>query len=450
MTKENLWESALAQIQLNISEANFNTWFRNTTIVDYNGDNITIAVPNSFVKEWLESKYHKIIIKTLKKINKEVVKVNYSIDNSLSLSEDSREENREENINQMELLEVNIDNDTGLNPKYSFDNFIIGPFNELAHAACFAVSENPGSIYNPLFIYSKTGLGKTHLLQSVGNKIKEKNKKKIIFYIQAKELISEIISSIRSNKMEEFKNKYKGIDVFIIDDIQFLSGKEKTQEEFFHIFNKLYEKNKQIILSSDRLPKSISSLTDRLKSRFEGGMIADISYPDIETRAAILKAKAQEKNFSLNDDICYYIAENTQKNIRELEGILNKLIIQQQLNKKSLNIENTKKILKNILQDNSNSYSFSKILKAVSNFYDINEKDILSSSRKKELVKARQMIIYILRKDLGYSYPCIAKKLGGKDHTTIIYSFNKIERDIKKDNNIQENFSYIKESLQSM
>ncbi len=450
MTKENLWESALAQIQLNISEANFNTWFKNTTIADYNNDNITIAVPNSFVKEWLENKYHKIIIKTLKKINKEVVKVNYSIDNSLSSLEENKKDSKEENINQMELLEVNIDNNTGLNPKYSFDNFIIGPFNELAHAACFAVSENPGSIYNPLFIYSKTGLGKTHLLQSVGNKVRENNKKKTIFYIQAKELISEIISSIRSNRMEEFKNKYKDIDVFIIDDIQFLSGKEKTQEEFFHIFNKLYEKNKQIILSSDRLPKSISSLTDRLKSRFEGGMIADISYPDTETRAAILKAKAQEKSFSLSDDICYYIAENTQKNIRELEGILNKLIIQQQINKTSLNIENTKVILKNILQNSSNSYSFSKILKAASNFYDISEKDILSSSRKKELVRARQMIIYILRKDLGYSYPCIAKKLGGKDHTTIIYSFNKIEKEMKNNNNMQENFSYIKENLQSM
>ncbi len=448
MTNENLWKAVLAQIQLDISEANFNTWFKHTNISNVDKNEVTISVPNSFVKNWLANKYHKNILKAIKELNKDIKNINYAIDSSLSnnTKEEKTKSKEEGSVNQMEFLNFTTDYETGLNPKYTFDNFVIGPFNELAHAAAFAVSENPGSMYNPLFIYSKTGLGKTHLLQAVGNKIKEKNGNKVL-YIQAQKFISEIISSIRNNKMEEFKNKYKDIDVLIIDDIQFLSGKEKTQEEFFHTFNELYEKNKQIILSSDRSPRSINSLTDRLRSRFEGGMITDIIYPDTETRSAILKTKAQEKNFFLSDEICYYIAESTKKNIRELEGILNKIIVHQQINKVPLNINNVKDILKKIIQTSPTSYSFDKIMKCVTNFYDINEREITGSSRKKEVVKSRQIIIYLLRKELNYSYPHIAKKIGGKDHTTIIYSFNKIEKELKNNSEVKEELSFIKENL---
>ncbi len=455
MTNENLWKAVLAQIQLDISEANFNTWFKHTGVSAFNKDRVTISVPNSFVKDWLANKYHKNILKALKELDGNIKKVSYTIDPSLSnktKEEDGKREKKKEekNANQMEFLDMATDYETGLNPKYTFDNFIIGPFNELAHAASFAVSENPGSMYNPLFIYSKTGLGKTHLLQAVGNRIKEKRADKKVLYIQAQKFISEIISSIRNNRMEEFKNKYKDIDVLIIDDIQFLSGKEKTQEEFFHTFNDLYEKNKQIILSSDRPPKSINSLTDRLRSRFEGGMITDIIYPDTETRAAILKTKTQEKNFHLNDEICYYIAESTQKNIRELEGVLNKLIVHQQINRVPLNINNVKDILGKILQSSPTTFSFHKIMKCVTDFYDINEKDVMSSSRKKEIVKSRQLVIYLLRKELKYSYPYIAKKIGGKDHTTVIYSFNKIEKELKNNNEMKEELSFIRENLISV
>ncbi len=432
MKKENLWKTTLAQIQIDISEANFNTWFKGTSISALNNKKAVIGVPNAFAKEWIENKYHKIILKALKKLDKDIKEVDYAvISNPLAISEEKKKvkkNNREKasTASQMEFQELSVDRETGLNPKYSFNNFIIGPFNELAHAAGTAITESPGSIYNPLFLYSKTGLGKTHLLQAMGNKIKDSVDGKKVLYIPAQKFISEIISAIRGNKMDDFRRQYRDIDVLIIDDIQFLSGKEKTQEEFFHTFNDLYEKNKQIILSSDRHPKSIASLTDRLRSRFEGGMLADIGTPDIETRSAILKTKAQEKNFFLPDDVCYYIAENVQRSIRELEGILNKLIIHHQVTKKNIDINIVKSFLKNISQSSFSSFTFDKLLKTVASFYDTSEKEIMGSSRKREIVKSRQVIIYFLRKELNYSYPYIAKKIGGKDHTTIIYSYSKM------------------------
>jgi len=454
MQKENLWQSVLAQMQLEISNASFNTWFKNTNISDIRENQVVISVPNTFVRDWLHNKYRKEILKIIRKINPQIKNLDYTVNPAIKTEEKfqkkGKEKNEESNINQMSFQELVVDYKTGLNPKYTFQNFVIGPFNELAHAASFAVSQNPGSLYNPLFIYSKTGLGKTHLLQAVGNKIQNELEGKNVLYIQAQKFISDIISSIRNNKMDDFKNRYKDIDVLIIDDIQFLSGKEKTQEEFFHTFNELYEKNKQIILSSDRPPNAINSLASRLRSRFEGGMITDIDYPDTETRAAILKIKASERKLSIPDDVCYYIAENVQRSIRELEGVLNKLIIQKQTKNNPINLEETKKLLKNINQSSVNSFSFNKILKAVANFYEVSEKDIISPSRKREVVKSRQMVIYLLRQELNYSYPYIGKKIGGKDHTTIIHSFSKIKKDMQKNKEIEEELSYIRESLISV
>jgi chromosomal replication initiator protein len=451
MEKENLWKSVLAEIQLDVSDASFNTWFKNTSIFDIKKNKVIISVPNSFVKDWLKGRYHKKILETIKNIDKDIKDIGYIIKSTpiKQVSEDKKE-NTEKNDSQMEFLEMIVDNKTGLNPKYSFNNFVIGPFNELSHAAGYAVSENPGTLYNPFFIYSKTGLGKTHLLQSIGNKIKNDFKDKKVFYTPAQEFISEVISCIRGNKMDYFREKYKDVDVLMIDDIQFLANKEKTQEEFFHTFNYLYGKNKQIILSSDRPPRSISALADRLRSRFEGGMITDIGYPDTETRAAILKTKAEEKDFYIPEDVCYYIADNIQRSIRELEGVLNKLIIKQQTSKTPIDLKTAKLILNNISESSMANFSFDKIMKAVTNFYDTTEKDVMSSCRKKEIAKSRQIIIYFLRKELKYSYPYIGKKIGGKDHTTIIYSFSKIEKEIENNNEIKEEISHIRESLFSM
>ncbi len=297
------------------------------------------------------------------------------------------------------------------------------------------------------FIYSKTGLGKTHLLQAIGNKLKDNKKVK---YIQAQIFISGIISGIRNKNIEEFKKQYKDIDILIIDDIQFLSGKEKTQEEFFHTFNNLYENNKQIILSSDRPPKAIGALADRLRSRFEGGMIVDISYPDTETRIAILRSKAEERNFKLNNEIYDYIASNIQKNIRELEGILNKLIAYQELSKKQLDLNTAKNLLKSILKSPISSISPNNIIRAVVNFYEINERDITGPSRKKEITKPRNIAIYLMREELKYSYPFIGSKMGKRDHTTIMHSYKKVEEEIISNEEIKEELALIKQSIISM
>ncbi len=451
MDKKDFWDTILAQVQVDTSEVNFNTWFKGTGVEDIQGDKIIISVPSTFVKEWLSRKYHKKLLSNIKKVDKGINKIEYIVKKNkptTKVREEKKKEDEEDNTSQMSFNEITNDPVTGLNSKYSFDNYVVGSFNNLAHAASSAISEEPGSLYNPLFIYSKSGLGKTHLVQATGNKIKDELKKRV-FYIQGQEFVDEVISALRNNRMDEFREKYNKIDVLIIDDIQFLSNKEKTQEVFFHTFNDLYNNNKQIILSSDRPPREINALADRLRTRFEGGMMADISYPDIELRAAILKEKAKQKNFSIGNDVCLLVAENITRNIRELEGVLNKLIMQEKATKQKIDVKTTKDLLKKITQTPLETFSFNKILKSVAEFYEIEEKDIISKSRKRELVKSRQIIIYLLRKELSYSYPHIGKKIGKKDHTTIIHSYRKIEKKIKEDEDIREEIYLIRENILS-
>ena len=318
--------SGLAQIQLNISPANFATWFKNTGIVDLKDGEVVISVPNSFAKEWLEQKYNKNIFKIIHGLDEKIKEVKYVIGKQDLKVAKKRKSFCLAANDQLEFPEFKVDKETNLNPRYTFENFVVGPFNELPHAAAQAVSKNPGFVYNPLFIYGGVGLGKTHLLQAIGNDVIKNFPGKKVRYISAEKFTSGVITSIRNHEMEAFKSHYRQIDVLIIDDIQFLAGKEKTQEEFFHTFNALYEKNKQIILSSDRPPKTIPALAERLRSRFEGGMIADIGAPDFETRVAILKTKSRERAIEVPDDILHYIASNIQRNIRELEGALNRLV----------------------------------------------------------------------------------------------------------------------------
>ncbi len=440
----------MAEVQLAISPTKFNTWFKNTELMEYENGKIKIAVPNAFTKEWLKNKHNETIIEAVKSVGEKVDRVDYIIEQNTRRKKKKKKEEikKEDNEGQMEFEEFQIDKKSNLNPKYTFENFIVGPFNELSHAAAYAVAENPGKVYNPLFIYGKVGLGKTHLLQSIGNEVKKSSKK--VKYIPAQKFITGVVNGIKNGQMEHFKSKYKDIDVLIIDDIQFLSGKEKTQEEFFHTFNDLYEKNKQIILSSDRPPKSIRSLTERLRSRFEGGMIADINFPDLETRLAILKTKAQEKKFNISEEVSSYIAENIQKNIRELEGALNKLVAHHKLTGKKITKKEAEKILKNILESPTKNVSSSQITKAVSKFYDISENDLKGSSRKKEIVKPRQVAMYLLREELEYSFPFIGKKMGGKDHTTVMYSYKKIKKKLDTDEDIKEEISLIKQMMLSV
>ncbi|MEA3344327.1 MAG: chromosomal replication initiator protein DnaA [Patescibacteria group bacterium] len=449
MTNEELWQTVLAQIQLNISQANFATWFKETEIISQKGPKVTVSVPNSFVKEWLENKYNKHIFKIIYNVDKNIKEITYII-NKKSLKSFKKEPISRiipEEIDQLKFKEFKVNKDTNLNPRYIFDSFIVGSFNELPYAAAYATAKDPGIVYNPLFIYGGVGLGKTHLLQAIGNEIVKKFQNKKVKYIPSEKFTSEVVSGIQNHNIELFKKKYKDIDVLIIDDIQFLAGKEKTQEEFFNLFNVLYEKDKQIILSSDRPPKSIMSLAERLRSRFEGGMIADISMPDIETRIAILKTKAQEKKSDFSDDIYEYIASVVQKNIRELEGALNRLIFYKKVNKKELDINIAKTVLKNLFSAPTIIITPKKIIQTVAMFYDLKEKDLITTSRKKEIVKPRQIAMYLLREELKNSFPFIGKKLGGKDHTTAIHSYKKILNNIEKDKKLEEEIYLIKEQL---
>ncbi len=451
-TKEELWETVLAQIQSTISQANFNTWFKNTEIVSVEENSILISVPNSFAKEWLENKYGKTILKIVGTINDDIREIKYVINNKSfnSAKKIKPRTARPEVIeNQLELADFSISKETNLNPKYTFDNFVVGPFNELPHAAGQAVAQNPGSLYNPLFIYGGVGLGKTHLMQAIGNEIVKNLPKKKTKYVSVEKFTSEVVSSIRNKTMEEFKKKYREVDVLIIDDVQFLSGKEKTQEEFFHTFNSLYEKNKQIIISSDRPPKAIQALAERLRSRFEGGMITDVSQPDLETRLAIIKTKAQEKNISFPEEIYLYIAENIQQNIRELEGALNKLAAHQKLGNQIVDIEKAKAIIKKMTPP-AKVKTPQKIIKSVSHFYDLKEKDLLEKSRKKEIVKPRQIAMYLLREDLKCSFPFIGRKIGGKDHTTVIHSYEKIKKEAEKSEELREEIELIRQYIISL
>jgi len=449
MSSEDLWQAVLAQTQLNISKANFSTWFKDTGIVSNKEGEILVSTPNSFAKEWLENKYGKTIFKILHSLDEEIKEVKYTVGKT-SVKVTKKTLTAPLETDQLEFLDFKIDKETNLNPRYTFENFVVGSFNELPHAAACAVAKEPGSIYNPLFIYGGVGLGKTHLLQAIGNEITKNSPKKKVKYIPSEKFTSGVVASIKNQGMEDFKLKYREIDVLILDDVQFLAGKEKTQEEFFHTFNVLYEKNKQIILSSDRPPKAIPALAERLRSRFEGGMIADISSPDYETKMAILKTKSQEKRVDFPDEILGYIASNIKSNIRELEGALNRLLAYQKLNNQPPDLEMTKSLLRNLIFSPVKLVTPKKIIQVVAEFYDLKEREICSESRKKEIVRPRQIAMYLMREELKNSYPFIGRKFGHKDHTTAIHSYEKIRKELQSNENLAEEIELIKQRITSV
>ncbi len=460
MTNQELWQAALGEIELSISKANYITWFKNTDIISKKDGNIVIGVPNTFNKEWLENKYKKLILKSLRNISKEIKEVSFdikqkthSLDHEIKKNKKSFKKQSQKEMQKIEeqlnFNHIKVNKKTNLNPKYTFDNFIVASFNDLAHAAAQSVIKSPGQTYNPLFVYGGVGTGKTHLLQAIGNNIvKNKNEQKII-YVSSEKFTGDVISAIYNNEMDKLKNRYRKIDVLIIDDVQFLAGKEKTQEEFFHTFNSLYENNKQIILSSDRPPKAIPTLEERLRSRFEGGMIADIGHPDFETRLVILKTKLKEFNLELPEATLNYIASNIQRNIRELEGALNRIIAFIRLNNTIPSQNQITKIFKTIISSPKKRTTHKNIISAVSEFYDVNSKDLINRSRKKEIVKPRQIAMYLLREELKSSYPFIGSKLGGRDHTTAIYACEKIEKEKDNNTNLEEELNLIKQRLYS-
>jgi len=456
MLNEELWQTALSEIELFISKANFITWFKNTEIISNIDGLVILSVPNGFAKEWLENKYNAYILKALRNIQPEIKAISCIIATPKETRPLTRREptvdaivapqNYTQKNPEKKVFTLNLENN--LNPKYTFENFVVGGNNELAHAACVAVSQNLGKIYNPLFIYGGVGLGKTHLIQSIGNEILRKDASFQVKYITSERFTSNLIDALQNQKINEFKAYYQKIDILIIDDIQFISGKEKTQEEFFHIFNFLYQLNKQIVLSSDRPPKAIQILEERLRSRFEGGMIADVSQPDLETRLAILQKKVANENLEISQDALNYIATNIKNNIRELEGALNRIIVSAQLTKKEITLAFTISQLAELISSGKKKgITHKQILKTISSFYDLSPEELIQKNRKKELVRPRQIAMYLMREELDFSYPGIGEKLGGRDHTTAIHAYEKISKNLLKDEKLKEELAQIKEQL---
>lgn len=434
-----LWDDALVNIELSITPANFKTWFRDTHIVSLEDGTITLGVPSVFVRDWVADKFQSLILKTLRDLTPHARSIEYVV---VQRSDRKHEASKKQTVNAaLPLEEYYINKSDNLNPKYIFDTFVVGPFNELAHAAAKTVVNKPGIAYNPLFIYGKTGHGKTHLIQAVGNQLKRVGKK--VFYVTSERFAVDYMNSLQSGTANSFKDKYRQYDVLIMDDVQFLANKEKTQEELFHLFNAMHDNNKQIVFSSDVHPALMSNMEERLRSRFAQGMIVDIPQPDTESRSAILKAKAAQHSITLTDEVVEHLANTIEGNIRELEGALNTILCQSQLLGRILALDEVKVLIKNSTRPRK-TLAVSDVVDKIARFYDIEPASIYEKTRRKEVVKPRQLIMYILREDFQVSYPAIGQKLGGRDHTTVIHSCEKIKREIKDDEELEEEVSQIR------
>lgn len=434
-----LWDDALVTIELSITPANFKTWFRDTHIVSLEDGTVTLGVPSVFVRDWLADKFQSMILKTLRELTPYVRSIEYTV---VQRNDKKQETSKQQTVNAaLPLEEYYINKSDNLNPKYTFETFVIGPFNALAHTAAKTVAEKPGIAYNPLFIYGKTGHGKTHLIQAVGNHLKKSGKK--VFYVTSERFTVDYFNSLQNGTANSFKDKYRQYDVLIMDDVQFLAKKEKTQEELFHLFNALHDNNKQIVFSSDVHPALLSGLEERLQSRFAQGMIVDIPAPDMESRAAILRAKAAQNGITLSEEVVDHLAHTIEGNIRELEGALNTIMCQSQLLGRTLSLEEVKQIIKNSTRPRK-TLAVSDVVEKVAHYFDIDPSSIYEKTRRKEIVKPRQLIMYILREDFQVSYPAIGQKLGGRDHTTVIHSCEKIKNELKDNPDLEEEITQIR------
>lgn len=445
MDNKKIWENVLGRVELEVSIATFRMWFRDTHIHKQEDGVVYLSVPSIFAKEWLADKFHKTILKYLRDFGQDVRSLEYVISKSAENKKETKEEPQKQAmpVYELPLQEFYISKDDNLNPKYTFDSFVIGPFNELAHAAAQAVIKNPGIAYNPLYLYGGTGRGKTHLMQAMGNHIKANHPTKKVFYVTSEKFAVDYMNALQLGKANQFKEKYRKYDVLIMDDVQFFSSKEKIAEEFFHLFNTLKEGNRQFICSSDQHPNHLADVDDRIKSRFGAGMIVDVAAPDYESRLIILRTKLQRQNILLPQELLEFLAQSVEGNIRELEGIVNSIVMQTQVKNRELNIIEIKNLIKNSAKPKK-TISIKEVVKIVSEFYNIEENSIYEKTRKKEVVKPRQVIMYILREDMNISYPSIGEKLGGRDHTTVIHSCEKIKEDIKSNQTLLQEVNHIR------
>ncbi|MDB5194238.1 MAG: dnaA [Parcubacteria group bacterium] len=446
MDYKQLWQGALLEIESQVSKPTFSTFFKDTHIVKIEDGTVVLSVSNAFTRDWLRDKFHNTILRPLRVLDPSIHAVEYVVNKEEAKRKEEKNMNDSLGMRELPLPEAQVNKEDNLNPRYTFETFVIGPFNELAHAAAQAVIKKPGIMYNPLFIYGSTGHGKTHLIQAIGNHIKNTSPSKKVFYMTSEKFGQDCMNALQNQKMSVFKEKYRKYDVLIMDDIQFFSEKQKFQEELFHLFNTLYDNNKQIIFSSDKHPHFIQGLEERLKSRFAAGMIIDIPQPDQESRIAILTKKALALGVSLSPEVIDFLATTINGNIRDLEGIINTLLVHVELKGKDLSVNDVKNIIKHTAKPKK-TVAIKDIVKIVSDFYSIEEESIYEKTRRKEVIKPRQIIMYLLREDFNISYPSIGQKLGGRDHTTVIHSCEKIKEDLKGDQTLGHEIGQIRNLL---
>lgn len=438
---QNVWEAARARLQLQMSRSDFNTWVREAVLVAHEDGAFIIGVPNSFAKEWLRNRLHGRIKQALEEAAGQAVEVTYIVhtDSSRSSSDPPFGPLIEEAQAEQVLYHPNA---VPLNPRYTFDTFIVGSSNRMAHAAALAVAENPGRAYNPLFLYGGVGLGKTHLLQAVGHATRERGFR--VLYVSSETFTNDLINAIRTQTTEQFRARYRSVDILLIDDIQFIAGKERTQEEFFHTFNTLHAASKQICITSDRPPREIATLEERLRSRFQGGIIADIRPPDFETRLAILQAWVEHAGVTVSQAVLVLIAERVERNIRELEGALNRVVAHTLLIHEPLTVEQAQSILEEMVPAERGLHP-EDILHAIVAYYRISQEDLCGKGRSRSLVVPRQVAMYLLRQETDLSFPQIGRLLGGRDHTTVMHGYEKIARQADSDPTLQRQLAEIRD-----
>lgn len=445
MNSEAVWKKCLDSIVEHISPQHIATWFKPIKVKDSAENNtLELEVPNRFFLEWIKEHYLPLIQEVLRRVAKKDVNIVWKIGDELPEVPTVKKAPQKESAAKEKKQPAGL----SLSHKYTFDNFVIGKANEFAHAACYAVSNNLASKYNPLFIYGCVGLGKTHLLQAIGHKVLQNNPNAKVCYYTSERFMNDFINYVSRQKMSEFRGKFRNVDVLLIDDIQFWGGKERTQEEFFHTFNTLYEAHKQIVVTSDKFPKDIDGLEERLRSRFEWGLVADIQQPDMETKIAILRKKAKIEGVKLADDVAAWLASVSESNVRELEGFLNRIIAVSSLTNLEINLNMAKDALKNLLKEKEEKVlTIDEIQKAVSTFYNIKFSDLRSKRRHRAIAFPRQVAMYIAREYGKFSFPEIGSSFGGKDHSTAIHAVKKIERDLKENGELKHAVKSLKQNL---
>jgi len=452
--KETIWKKCLEKIEGNILPDSYETWFSPTYPRDLEDGLITIAVPNQFYRKCLIENYRELIENTLSVVANERILVDFCIETEKNLQIDDSNNNEHQAVSgkpnvYTSQLKPDIDAHS-LNTKHTFSNFVVGPSNQFAHAAAQAVAKNPSMAYNPLFIYGSVGLGKTHLLHAIGNDIRKRNPGLNIRYISAESFTVDLIESIKKDRMPSFRKRYRPLDVLLVDDIQFIAGKERTQEEFFYTFNALYESHKQVVISCDRYPKHLQNIEERIKSRFESGLVADINIPDLETKIAILYKKAEFHKKQVPQDVAIFIASNIKSNIRELEGFLLRVIAYSSFTHRNIDLPLAREVLKDFTFDKSKNFTLQNILKVVGSYYNVKTSDIKSKRRTREISMSRQIAMYLCREHTKLSLPAIGKQFGGKDHTTVIFSHKKISANLKEDRELASSIKDILELIENI